>query len=100
MIRKLNYFGELYIDENDCVIVKTKNGNMFLLDDVTDLTSVEAKDMLLGPKIRDDDEEEEDSNVTKKMNMKPVVRRKEMLNKWKILEDEEYNTKQMKWSKP
>ena len=63
MIKKLNYFGELYVDDGGYIVVKTRNGNIFALDDITDLTTVEAKDLLVGPPRVKEDDDEIDNNV-------------------------------------
>ncbi len=90
MIRKLNYFGELYVDDGGHVIVKTKNGNMFTLDNVTDLTTIEAKGLLVGPqKIEEEDDEIDD-------NTKQVVKyakQKMMMKKWGKTIDDTYTKK-------
>jgi len=56
-IKKLNYFGKLFVSEDGNAIIETQNSNRFIIDDISDLTTIEAKDLLIGSKNDDDDEE-------------------------------------------
>ena len=62
-IRKMNVFGTILVDDEGHIIIKTKNGNLFTVDQASDLTTIEAKDMLIGEKrkVYDEDEDSDES---------------------------------------
>lgn len=63
-VRKLKSLGEIFVDDGGKILVKTKSGNMFTIDDASDLTTIEAKDLLIGD-VRTYDDDEEDTRVYK-----------------------------------
>jgi len=64
-IKKLNYFGKLYVDEDGNALIETQSGNKFIIDNISDLTTIEAKDLLIGKKIRDEEDEDEEDDTIK-----------------------------------
>lgn len=62
-IKRLNYFGKLYVDESGNALIETQSGNRFIIDNISDLTTIEAKDLLIGKKIDKEEEEDEEDDI-------------------------------------
>ncbi len=84
-IKRLNYFGKLFIDEKGNALIETQNGNKFIIDNISDLTTIEAKDLLLGSSIGEEEEEEDNYNIKQK------IVAKKMINKWNYAVDKNIN---------
>ena len=64
MIRKLEYIGKLFIDGDNGIVIKTEKGNMFTINEISDLQTIEAKDLLIDKPLDNYDDEEEESYKT------------------------------------
>jgi len=91
-IRKMTRLGEIYTDDSGKIIIKTKSGNFFTLDEVSDLTSIEAKDVLLGDQNVYRDNEDDDQEVYDQKIYRKTYAVKQML---KDVEEDDYYTQKV-----